>query len=77
MYVKIFLAVVVLLGLYLRHVHRALESTPDEAHRRAQQPWTKEMIENEYQRVQKETTDVKPFLFDRKDRRYVVVGGSG
>lgn len=77
MYVKILLAITLIIGLYIWHVHRALESTPDEARRLAQPPWTKEMIEDEYQRVQKESTDVRPFLFDRKNRRYVVVGGSG
>lgn len=77
MYVKVFLAVTFLLGLYLWHVHRALESTPDEARGLAQPPWTKEMVEDEYRRAQTETTDVRPFLFDRKNRRYVVVGGSG
>jgi hypothetical protein len=63
--------------LYLWHVNRAISASPTEAKNLAQKPWTIEQIREAYKKAQVSPIDVKPFLFPKKNRRYVVVGGSG
>jgi len=62
---------------YLWHCNRAVATAPDEALQLAQTPWTEEQIRSAYRRVQITPTDVKPYLFSKRNRRYVVCGGSG
>lgn len=63
--------------LYLWHANRAISTVPEEARKLTQKPWSSERIREAYKRAQKSPTDVRPFLFPRKDWRYIVVGGSG
>lgn len=71
------LSTAVLLSIYLWHANRAISTAPPQATKVAQKPWTKGQIENAYKKAQISPTDVTPFLFRKKDRRYIVVGGSG
>lgn len=64
-------------ALYLWHVNRAISTTPEEAVKLRQKPWTTKQIEEAYEKAQISPTDVTPYLFSKKSRRYVVVGGSG
>ncbi len=66
-----------LLLAYLWHANRAVSTAPVEALKLSQKPWTKDEIREEYRRAQRSPTDVTPFLFTKKDRRYIVTGGSG
>lgn len=77
MYLRVLSGIAVLIAIYLWRVNRMLHSTPDEALRLVQPAWTKDEIETAYRKVQADPIDVKPFLFDRTGRRYIVVGGSG
>lgn len=65
------------LPLYLWHVNRATSTLPAEVEELIQKPWTPEQIKEAYRQAQTTPTDVVPYLFQKKDRRYVVVGGSG
>lgn len=77
MFLQLFIGACALTILYLYHANRAISTTPPEAEKLAQKPWTAEQRRDAYERAQKSPTDVRPFLFSKKDRRYVVVGGSG
>lgn len=66
-----------ILILYLYHADRAISTAPPEATRLSQRPWTTEQMRDAYKKAQESPTDVRPFLFSRQDRRYIVVGGSG
>ena len=63
--------------IYLWRCNRAISVTPPEAARWAQDEWTEEQIWAEYSEMQRSPVDVRPYLFDRQNRRYIVVGGSG
>lgn len=65
------------LCVYLWLVNRAISTAPVEATRLTQKPWTDEQLQAAYRKYQASPTDVTPYLFGKKDRRYVVVGGSG
>jgi nucleoside-diphosphate-sugar epimerase len=58
-------------------LERGLSGTPGEANKLAQKRWTTEDLREAYRKVQESPTDVAPYLFSRRGRRYVVVGGSG
>lgn len=77
MLLLILLASLVLLTTYLWAANRAISIAPPEALRLAQKPWTTEEIQDAYRRFQVSHTDVTPYLFGAKNRRYIVVGGSG
>lgn len=62
---------------YLWHANRAISTAPAEALKLCQKDWTREEIAEAYRKYQTSQTDVKPYLFDKKGRRYVVAGGSG
>jgi len=66
-----------LLLAYLWHANRAISTAPAEATELAQKPWTKDEIREAYRKTQTSPTDVKPYLFSKKNRRYIVTGGSG
>lgn len=68
---------VLLVLAYLWHANRAISTAPAEATELAQKPWTKDEITEAYRKAQTSPTDVKPYLFSRKERRYIVTGGSG
>ncbi|KAH7048355.1 putative 3-beta hydroxysteroid dehydrogenase/isomerase family protein [Macrophomina phaseolina] len=67
----------VLLLLYLRHVNRALASTPDEAARAASLPWTDRAIRETYQKIKQSPVDIRKHLPPKQSRRYIVTGGAG
>jgi len=71
------LVVSFLLLTYLWHANRAISTAPDEAVKLTQKPWTEEEIREAYRNAQIAPTDVRPYLFPKKDRRYIVTGGSG
>ena len=73
----IIFGVLVLAIAYLWHMNRAISTAPAEATNVTQSPWTAEDFKNAYEKAQDSPVDVKPFLFSKKDRRYIVVGGSG
>lgn len=66
-----------LLFLWLWNINRVISTLPEAARKLVQKDWTKKEIEDAYEHAQTSPTDVKPFLFTRQNRRYVVVGGSG
>jgi len=70
-------ASVSLLLAYLWHANRAISTVPAEALKLTQKPWTKDELREAYRKAQISPTDVKPFLFSKKNRRYIVTGGSG
>lgn len=69
--------VVILLGLYLWHVERGLAGWPPEAEELSPHRWTDEEIKQAYHRIAYNPIDFTPHLPPKRDRRYVVVGGSG
>lgn len=77
MLIQLSLGVFTLVVLYLYHANRAISTAPDEITRLTQKPWTAEQRRDAYKKAQTSPTDVRQFLFGKKDRRYVVVGGSG
>lgn len=68
---------IVLIATYLWFVNRSVSVAPIEATRLAQKPWTTEQLQEAYRKFEASPTDVTPYLFGKKNRRYVVVGGSG
>jgi len=66
-----------LLVTYLWLVNRAISIAPPEALRLAQKPWTTQKVQDAYREFQAHPTDVTPYLFGKKNRRYIIVGGSG
>lgn len=76
-YLQILSCSVVLISFYLWHMHRTISTAPGEFLKITQKPWTKEEIRAAYEKVKTSPKDVTPFLFSKKNRRYVVVGGSG
>jgi nucleoside-diphosphate-sugar epimerase len=70
-------ALFLFLAWYIRHVERALKSTPKEALRQSPRRWTDEEIKSTYERISAHPIDIKPHLPPKQNRRYVVVGGSG
>lgn len=77
MLLLILFASLVLLSTYLWAVNRAVSIAPPEALRLAQKPWTTAEIQDAYRKAQVSASDVTPYLFGAKNRRYIVVGGSG
>lgn len=77
MLAAISIGTLILTGLYLWRVNHLMHSTPEEARKLCQPPWTDDEIQEAYQKVKANPIDVKPFLFSRTNRRYVVTGGSG
>lgn len=71
------LAVFGLSIIYLWHASRSISTAPDDAVKLTQKPFTKQQIEEAYRLAQATPVDVKPYLFSKKNRRYVVTGGSG
>ncbi|KAL1839146.1 hypothetical protein VTJ49DRAFT_1842 [Mycothermus thermophilus] len=68
---------VALLVLYLFRANSALKTVPDLVRKASPHRWTKEEVQETYERVKKEPFDFTRLLPRRLDRRYVVVGGSG
>ncbi|RFU79521.1 3-beta hydroxysteroid dehydrogenase isomerase [Trichoderma arundinaceum] len=68
---------VVFLVLYVLRLNWVLSHTPQEVVDRAGEPLTKEYIQDAFERVKKDGIDWDGKLPPRKDRRYIVVGGSG
>ncbi|KAH6606425.1 hypothetical protein Trco_005578 [Trichoderma cornu-damae] len=68
---------VVCLVLYMLRLNWVLAHTPQEVVDRAGEPLTREYIWDVYERVKKDGIDWEGKLPPRKDRRYIVVGGSG
>lgn len=66
-----------LLVIYLWLVNRSISIAPPEGLRLAQKPWTAQKVQDAYHEFQESPTDVTPYLFGKKNRRYIVVGGSG
>lgn len=77
MFVRVVLGLILLIGFYLWRVNRLMHSTPDDARRLTQPIWTDDELRNAYKKAQSHPIDVRPFLFDRTNRRYLVTGGSG
>ena len=68
---------ILLLIAYLWHANRAVSTVPNEAAKLMQKQWTKEDIQEAYRKAQTSPLDVKPYLFSKQNRRYIVTGGSG
>lgn len=77
MLIQLVVGVFALTALYLYHANRAISTAPPELTKLTQKPWTVEQMRDAYKKTQTSPTDVKPFLFSKRNRRYVVVGGSG
>jgi hypothetical protein len=77
---QIFLALVggvFCLVLYLLKLNWVLSHTPREVVDRAGEPFTREYVRDVFERVKKDGLGSEAMLPPRKDRRYIVVGGSG
>lgn len=68
---------VLLFVYYLWNINRGLSSIPPEAHRLSPKRWTATEIQDTFDRITKKPIDIKSHLPPSKNRRYVVVGGSG
>ncbi|KAL7927499.1 hypothetical protein ACQKWADRAFT_276946 [Trichoderma austrokoningii] len=68
---------VICLVLYLLKLNWVLSHTPQDVVDRAGEPLTPEYVKDVFERVKKDGLDWKGKLPPRKDRRYIVVGGSG
>ncbi|PTB64468.1 putative 3-beta hydroxysteroid dehydrogenase/isomerase family protein [Trichoderma citrinoviride] len=68
---------VLCLALYTLRLNWVLSHTPPEAAHHAADPLTKEHIRDVFERVKRDGIDWVGELPPRKDRRYIVVGGSG
>lgn len=68
---------VVCLVLYLLKLNWVLSHTPQEVVDRAGEPLTREYIKDVFERVKKDGFGSEEKLPPRKDRRYIIVGGSG
>jgi hypothetical protein len=68
-------AAVILIYLWLAN-HAMCRRMP-EAMKYAQEPWTEEEMRRTYEEAQKSPVDFRSFLPPKKNRRYIVVGGSG
>ena len=68
---------VLCLVLYALRLNWVLSHTPQEAAACAGEPLTKEYIQDAFERVKRDGIDWVGKLPPRKDRRYIVVGGSG
>jgi len=66
-----------LLLLYLYRINSLLHSVPPEAQAASPHRWTEEEIRETYERVRSKPIDYAPHLPPKRERRYVVVGGSG
>jgi nucleoside-diphosphate-sugar epimerase len=71
------LCALLLLVLYLNHVNNGMTATPPEALKESPQRWTDEEIKATFNRVCANPIDIRPHLPPRRDRRYIIVGGSG
>ena len=69
--------VLAVLALYIWHCNRAISTSPPEAVKLAGKRWTKEEIQEAYKQAQNSPRDVRPYLLEKQNRRYVVTGGSG
>lgn len=67
----------ILASLYLWHMNRAIATVPEEFTKLIQKPWTKEEMQEAYRKAQESPRDVTPYLLSKKNRRYIVIGGSG
>jgi nucleoside-diphosphate-sugar epimerase len=66
-----------ILILYLFHVNDGLNAIPPEALKQSPYRWTVSEIKSTFERVKKNPIDIRPYLPPKKDRRYIVFGGSG
>ncbi|KJZ73477.1 hypothetical protein HIM_07033 [Hirsutella minnesotensis 3608] len=65
------------LVLYILRVNHVLSQTPPEAEAQLDPPMTREHIEQVYKRVKENGINWTASLPSRRDRRYVIAGGSG
>ncbi|KAL7802866.1 hypothetical protein V8C43DRAFT_269614 [Trichoderma afarasin] len=65
------------LVLYMLRLNWVLSHTPQEVANRAGEPLTRDYVRDVFERVKREGIDWEDRLPPRKDRRYIVVGGSG
>lgn len=65
------------LVLYLLKLNWVLSHTPQDVVDRAGEALTREYVKDVFERVKKDGIDWEGKLPPRKDRRYIVVGGSG
>lgn len=75
--ITLVISILVLVVAYLWHCDRAVTTTHPEALKLAQKPWTTDEIREAYRKLQTSPIDVKPYLCPKKNRRYVIAGGSG
>lgn len=68
---------VICLVFYTLRLNWVLSHTPQEVVDRAGEPLTRENVWDAFERVKKDGIDWEGKLPPRKDRRYIVVGGSG
>jgi hypothetical protein len=68
---------VICLLLYLLKLNWVLSHTPQEVVDRAGVPLTREYVKDVFERVKKDGLGSEEKLPPRKDRRYIIVGGSG
>ncbi|KAL6833540.1 hypothetical protein J3E69DRAFT_143986 [Trichoderma sp. SZMC 28015] len=65
------------LVLYILRLNWVLSHTPQEVINRAGEPLTRDYVRDVFERVKRDGIDWEDRLPPRKDRRYIVVGGSG
>lgn len=62
---------------WLYHVNSILATTPGEVKKIAGSPWTKDAIQEAYEKCRKERPNFQNDLPAKQNRRYVIFGGSG
>lgn len=67
----------IFLVLYMLRLNWVLSHTPQEVVDRAGEPLTRDYVRGVFERVKKDGIDWEEKLPPRKNRRYIVVGGSG
>lgn len=74
------IVLLLLLIVYLVRLNQLLLSTPDEIKKVVQEPWTKGVLLETYQRLEKNpitTSSYADRIPPKLDRRYIITGGSG
>jgi hypothetical protein len=70
-------AIIVTLSVYLYLVHLSMTRKLPDVLKLSQPLWTIEELQDTYKKAETSPVDYTPFIPTKKNRRYIVVGGSG
>ena len=77
MFWAVIVAVAVIASAWLARINSAMQSVPEDVQKASPRRWTKDQLQDVYQRVKQNPIDFVRLLPPRLNRRYIVVGGSG